>query len=368
MHRQHGNRMRYGEYTRLELLANKVRQNSIWMVDEAQSGHPGTALSVTDILVSLYSGREFVDDHWEHYVNFNPKDTKNPKRDRILISKGHATPAIYSLHAELGIYDEEYLKDQRKANLHEYLKTFRQANSNLEGHGDMARTKGIEYNSGPLGTGLAGAAGMAWASQIDDLNYNVFVVLGDGECQEGNTKEAFQTVPNKNLNNICIFIDKNNLQIDGDVRKINNIDNIDRQLMGYGWEVYRHETPIYGPNDFLIGNNMKVYEQQRPLVKKNAEAYGRELRYWIDGHNFNEILNSIHHFKHRVDKSKPLAVIAKTIKCKGVEDWEGCVESHGKALPPKMYKKAWKHFDREIMRLKLALPPPHMQLEVKPYE
>jgi len=128
------------------------------------------------------------------------------------------------------------------------------------------------------------------------------------------------------------------------------------------------ETPMYMPSEFLIGHNMKVYEQQRPLLKKNAGAYGRELRYWIDGHNFNEILNSIHYFKHRKDKSKPLAVIAHTIKCKGVEDWEGCVESHGKALPPKMYKKAWHIFDREIMRLKLATSPPHMQLPVKPYE
>ncbi len=259
----------------LNLKAKNIRRNIVEMVYSASSGHPGGSLSVADVMTALYFTEVNVD------VN-NPKDEN---RDRIVLSKGHCSPALYSSLAEKGFIPKEDLV------------TFRKTDSYLQGHPDMKKIPGVDMTSGSLGQGLSVANGMALAGKMDKKDYRVYAILGDGEIQEGQVWEAAMTSSHYKLDNLCVIVDNNNLQIDGAVSDVMSPYPIDKKFESFGFNV---------------------------LV--------------IDGHNFIEIMDA---FKAaRETKGKPTVIIAKTTKGKGVSFMENKAGWHGKAPNEEEYKIA----------------------------
>ena len=259
----------------LKLKAKNIRRNIVEMVYSASSGHPGGSLSVADIMTALYFTEVNVD------VN-NPKDEN---RDRVVLSKGHCSPALYSSLAEKGFIPKEDLK------------TFRKTDSYLQGHPDMKKIPGVDMTSGSLGQGLSVANGMALAGKMDNKSYRVYAILGDGEIQEGQVWEAAMTSSHYKLDNLCVIVDNNNLQIDGSIDEVMSPYPIDKKFESFGFNV---------------------------LV--------------IDGHNFTEIMDA---FKAaRECKGKPTAIIAKTTKGKGVSFMENKAGWHGKAPNEEEYNIA----------------------------
>ena len=250
----------------LKEKAKKIRKSIVSMIAEAKSGHPGGSLSATDILTALYFSE----------MNVDPANPKMEGRDRFVLSKGHAAPAIYATLAEKGYFS----KDE--------LMTLRKFGSRLQGHPDMKKLPGIEISTGSLGQGLSVANGMALNAKIFDENYRTYVVLGDGEVQEGQVWEAAMTAAHYNLYNLCAFLDSNNLQIDGNVSEIMGVEPLDKKWEAFGWNVIK-----------------------------------------IDGHDFEQILSALD--KARECKDKPTMVIAKTIKGKGVSFMENVCGFHGVA-------------------------------------
>ena len=186
--------------TNLELTAYKIRKHAIDGVYSASSGHPGGSLSIADILSVLYFDE----------MNIDPKNPKDPSRDRFVLSKGHCAPALYGALAERGFIPTEDIK------------TFRRTDSYLQGHPDMKGTPGVEMSTGSLGQGICAANGMALAAKLDNKDYRVYTVLGDGELEEGQVWEAAMFAAHYNLDNLCAFVDFNGLQIDGDITKVMN--------------------------------------------------------------------------------------------------------------------------------------------------
>ena len=250
----------------LKEKAKEIRKSIVSMITEAKSGHPGGSLSATDILTTLYFSE----------MNVDPADPKMEGRDRFVLSKGHAAPAIYATLAEKGYFS----KDE--------LMTLRKFGSRLQGHPDMKKLPGIEISTGSLGQGLSVANGMALNAKIFDENYRTYVVLGDGEIQEGQIWEAAMTAAHYKLDNLCAFLDSNNLQIDGNVSEIMGVEPLDKKWEAFGWNVIK-----------------------------------------IDGHDFEQILSALD--KARECKDKPTMVIAKTIKGKGVSFMENVCGFHGVA-------------------------------------
>lgn len=255
--------------------AKNVRRNIVEMVYSAKSGHPGGSLSIADILVALYFSELKVD------VN-NPKDEN---RDRLVLSKGHCSPALYSVLAEKGFIPKEDLK------------TFRKIDSYLQGHPDMKKIPGVDMTSGSLGQGLSVSNGMAIAGKLDKKAYRVYCILGDGEIEEGQVWEAAMTSSHYKLDNLCVIVDNNNLQIDGNVKDVMNPHPIDKKFESFGFNVIE-----------------------------------------INGHNFEEILEVFD--KARNVKGKPTAIIAKTTKGKGVSYMEDNAGWHGKAPSEEEYNLA----------------------------
>lgn len=255
--------------------ANNVRKNIIEMVYSAASGHPGGSLSVADILIVLYFYEMSID------VN-NPK---NENRDRLVLSKGHCSPALYSVLAEKGFIPE---KD---------LKTFRKIDSYLQGHPDMKKIPGVDMTSGSLGQGLSVANGMALAAKMDNKDYRVYCIMGDGEIEEGQVWEAAMTSSHYKLDNVCVIVDNNNLQIDGTIEEVMNPYPIDKKFESFGFNVIN-----------------------------------------INGHNYEEIIDALENAKKI--RNKPTAIIAKTIKGKGISYMENQAGWHGKAPSDDEYRKA----------------------------
>lgn len=281
------------ERLRLELIATKLREDIITMLHEANSGHTGGSLSIIDILTTLYFGED------RNTGNILRYDAKNPKwgeRDRVVLSKGHAAPALYAALAEANYFDKEWLK------------TLRKIDSKLQGHPDMHKTPGVDFSTGSLGQGSAIGAGMAYAAKLDKKDYNVYVIVGDGELQEGMNWESYSIIAHNKLNNLCVIVDNNNLQIDGKVSKINSSN-----------------------------------------LKKRFKAFNFEVKK-INGHNYVQIIKSLDYFKNEKRK-KPLAIIAKTKKGKGVKAIEGDCSYHGKPITGDMYKKAKEEFEKKILYL-----------------
>jgi transketolase len=250
----------------LKKIAMEVRRDILRETCEAASGHPGGSLSATDILVCLYFSK----------MRHNPKNPLDPNRDRFILSKGHAAPALYSCLARSGYFP---IKE---------LETLRRLNSRLQGHPERTKLPGVEASTGPLGQGLSFANGVALAGKLDRKNYKVYCMIGDGECQEGMIWEAAMTSAHHQLDNLCIILDHNRLQIDGEVEKIKGIEPIKEKFLAFNFNV---------------------------IV--------------IDGHNYKEIFSSLEE-ADRI-KGKPTIIIANTIKGKGVPSMENKVEWHGKA-------------------------------------
>ena len=320
---------RVGEIDRLEWLATKIRKNAMENITKSKVGHPGGSLSVVDYLTVLYFGRIYdpETDLWENILRYDPSDPLWNNRDRVVLSKGHAAPAFYATLAQASFFSEDLLKIYRKID------------SPLEGHPAMYRifnengkrvehgTKGVDFSTGSLGHGLSVGAGMALHAKVYGYNYNVYVILSDGEFQEGMTWEACLAIPNKKLNNVCGFIDYNRLQVDGSVDQINQLDPLDEKLKAFNWDV-------------------KV----------------------ISGHDFYAIIDVLEYFKKtRNQTEKPLMVVANTIKGKGVPEIENVFKYHAVPLTMEEYQRAERDFlaKIEILEKKIASQRP-VQIKVKP--
>ena len=264
----------------LEIMAKKVRKGIIEAVYSNNSGHPGGSLSIADILTVLYFKE----------MNINPKNPKWEDRDRLVLSKGHCSPALYSCLANRGYFPVEDLK------------TFRNINSYLQGHPDMKNIPGVDMTTGSLGQGLSSANGMAIAGKMEGKNYRVYCILGDGEIEEGQIWEAAMTSAKYKLDNLCVIVDNNNLQIDGKIEEVMSPYPIDEKFRSFGFQIIN-----------------------------------------IDGHNIREIIDALDVAKNV--KEKPVCIIAKTIKGKGISYMENKAEWHGKAPNEEQYKLALKELE-----------------------
>ena len=251
---------------RLKAHAKAMRRDIIAMLAEAGSGHPGGSLSCADVVAALYF----------RIMRHDPSNPDWPDRDRFLMSKGHCAPAWYSALARAGYFPIEWLE------------TLRKIDSPLQGHPDMLKTPGVEMSSGSLGQGLSIANGMALAAKLDGRDCRVYVLLGDGEIQEGQIWEAAMTAAHRKLDNICALIDNNGLQIDGRIDEIKSLGSIPAKWESFGWHVIE-----------------------------------------IDGHDMEQILNAYEEAS-RV-KDRPTMIVARTVKGKGVSFMENKVDYHGVA-------------------------------------
>lgn len=268
----------------LEKQSIRMRRKVITMIYKAQSGHPGGSLSAADFVTALYF-RE---------MNVDPQNPKWEDRDRFVLSKGHVCPIQYACLAELGYFGEEVLD------------TLRKEGSILQGHPDMKKCPGIDISTGSLGQGLACGVGMGIAAKKDKKDYRVFVVVGDGECQEGEIWEAAQTAHKYGLDNLIVFVDNNNLQLDG-------------------------ITDVVMPNLDL---------------GKKFEAFGFET-YEIDGHNMQQIVDTLDRIR-MTKNGKPKCIYAHTIKGKGVSFMENECGWHGVAPNDEQYEQAMKELDSQL--------------------
>lgn len=270
----------------LKLHAANVRKMAIEAVYSANSGHPGGSLSAADIITYLYMEE----------MNIDPKNPKNPDRDRFVLSKGHCSPALYAALAERGFIPKEDIK------------TFRHIDSYLQGHPDMKGVKGVDMSTGSLGQGISAACGMAECAKLDNKNYRVYVVMGDGESEEGQVWEAAMFAAHYKLDNLTVFLDFNGLQIDGDVKDVMNPTPLDKKFEAFNWNVLH-----------------------------------------IDAHNFEEIEAAVNDAK--ATKGKPTLILAKSIKGKDVSFMENKAEWHGAAPKKEQYEQAMEELDAYIKKV-----------------
>ncbi|MCI6648797.1 MAG: transketolase [Lachnospiraceae bacterium] len=260
----------------LAIKANEVRKGIIEGVYHAKSGHPGGSLSAAEVFTYLY---------YEE-MNIDPKNPDDPKRDRFVLSKGHCAPGLYAVLASKGYCPVEDLK------------TLRHIGSYLQGHPCKNETPGVDASSGSLGQGISVAVGMALAGKMDDASYRVYTLLGDGEIQEGQVWEAAMFAGSRHLDNLCVIVDNNGLQIDGSVEEVNSPYPIADKFRAFNFHVVEVE----------------------------------------DGNDFDMLRGA---FKEaRLTKGMPTAIIMKTLKGKGVSYMEGVVGWHGKAPNEEQYKQA----------------------------
>ncbi|ACD23243.1 MULTISPECIES: transketolase [Clostridium] len=251
---------------KLQEISKLIRKDIVTMLTESASGHPGGSLSIADIMSVLFFNE----------MNIDPKNSKNPDRDRFVLSKGHAAPALYSALARKGYFDVEELN------------TLRKIGSRLQGHPNMNDLPGIDMSTGSLGQGISAAVGMALAGKLDNKNYRVYTILGDGELEEGQVWEASMSAAHYNLDNLTAFVDYNGLQIDGNISDVMNPAPIDKKFEAFGWNT-------------LI----------------------------IDGHDYDQILAAIEKAKNT--KGQPTVIVCKTVKGKGVSFMENQAGWHGAA-------------------------------------
>ncbi len=270
----------------LSIIANKVRKNILLATHSASSGHPGGSLSIADMLTYLYF----------EVMNVDPKNPKNPDRDRFVLSKGHTSPALYSVLAAKGFFPEEDIA------------TFRKVDSYLQGHPDMNKVPGVDMSTGSLGQGVSTAGGMALAGKLDNKSYRVYTILGDGELEEGQVWEQAMFAAHYKLDNLTAIIDFNGLQIDGDITKVMNPTPIDKKFEAFGWHT---------------------------IV--------------INAHDFDEIESAINEAK--ATKGKPTAIIMKSVKGKNVSFMENNAAWHGQAPNKELYEIGIGDLDKIIKDL-----------------
>lgn len=272
----------------LELTAAKGRRLGMEMVFRAASGHIGGSLSSMDILTELYFEEMRID----------PAAPRAPGRDRFVLSKGHCTPALYSILALRGYFPE---KD---------LELFRSIKGHMSGHPDMAHVPGVDMSTGSLGQGISAAVGMAIAGKLDGAPYRVYALLGDGEVEEGEVWEAAMSAAKYGLDNLCAIVDVNGLQIDGRTADVMPSEPLDRKFAAFNWHVIT-----------------------------------------VDGHDFDALRAAF--AEARQVKGQPTVLIAKTVKGKGVSFMENDAGWHGKAPNAEQYEKAVAELDAAVKRLEV---------------
>ena len=270
----------------LKRISIEVRKGIIEAIYSAKSGHPGGALSCADILTVLYFNQMNIDENKPNDLN----------RDRLVLSKGHASAALYSVLAQKGYFNKEELK------------TFRKFKSPLQGHPDMKKLPGVDMTTGSLGQGLSACVGMAIASKLNKAGCKIYCILGDGEIEEGQVWEAVMSASKNNLDNLCVILDNNNLQIDGTIEEVGGMNNITEKFLSFGFNVLN-----------------------------------------IDGHNIESIIDAITTAKQT--KGKPTIIIAKTVKGKGISFMENKASWHGKAPSEEEYNKAIEELDKAMLEI-----------------
>lgn len=270
----------------LKIFATKARMGVLEGVYNAKAGHPGGSLSICDLLSVLYNNELRVD----------PKAPKAQNRDRLVLSKGHAAPAVYATLALKGFFPEEDIK------------TLRKSDSYLQGHPNMDKIPGIDMSTGSLGQGISAAVGMALGAKLDKADYRVYTILGDGELEEGQVWEAAMFAGNRSLDNLVAFIDNNNLQIDGTMDEVNAPYPIAEKFAAFNWNTIE-----------------------------------------IDGHDYDAIESALAAAK--ACKGKPTAVVMKTVKGKGVSFMEDAVGWHGSAPNTEQYEQAMTELKAELAAL-----------------
>ena len=273
---------------KLRLTAAKLRSLAMEEVHTAASGHIGGSLSVSDILTVLYFETMKVD----------PKDPKNPDRDRLVLSKGHTTPALYAALALRGYFPQEELK------------LFRSIKGHFSGHPDMVHVPGVDMSTGSLGQGISAAVGMAVAGKLDKKDYRVYTVLGDGEIEEGQVWEAAMAAAKYGLDNLTAIVDVNGLQIDGQTADVMPSEPLDKKFEAFNWNVIK-----------------------------------------VDGHDVAAIAEGLEQAK--ACKGKPTVLLAKTVKGKGVSFMENDAGWHGKAPNDEQYEKAKAELEAAIKELEV---------------
>lgn len=270
----------------LAITACKVRMGVIEGTHCAKSGHPGGSLSVTDILTYLYFQE----------MKTDPQNPAWQERDRLVLSKGHTAPALYAVLAQKGFFPVEELK------------TLRKIGSRLQGHPDMKKIPGVDMSSGSLGQGISAACGMAKVAKLTGGEWRVYTVLGDGEIQEGQVWEAAMFASHYQLDNLCVLVDNNGLQIDGNIKDVMSPYPIDEKFKAFGFHVIN-----------------------------------------IDGHDFDQIEAALN--EARSVKGQPTAIIAKTVKGKGVSFMENQASWHGTAPNDEQYQQAMEELGQQLAAL-----------------
>ncbi len=268
----------------LEHIAKEIRKDVLVMLNKAKSGHSGGSLSVVDILVALYFGG---------IMSYNPKSPSWEDRDRVVLSKGHACPALYAILAKAGFYEKDLLW------------TLRKLGSPLQGHPDARKLPGVDASTGSLGNGITQAVGMALAARVLKKKYKVFCIMGDGELQEGITWEAFMAASHYKLSNLIVIVDFNGLQIDGKVMDIMNISPLKEKFEAFGFRTYE-----------------------------------------IGGHVYKNLIDTLITAKRNV--VSPTAIIARTVKGYGVSFMANRVEYHGVPPSNQELEKALKELDNGV--------------------
>lgn len=261
-------------------MAKTLRRHIVRMTAKAGSGHPGGSLSSVEIVTALFF----------HHLRYDPGNPRWPDRDRFLLSKGHAAPLLYAALAEAGFFPVDELL------------TLRQIDSRLQGHVDVTATPGVEMSTGSLGQGLSIAIGMALAARLDERGYRVYVLLGDGECEEGQVWEAAMAAAHFNVDNMVAIVDRNQQQIDGWTFQIMNTEPLDEKWRSFGWHVIQ-----------------------------------------VDGHDLPQILDALEEAK--TVKGKPTVIIAHTTKGKGVSFMENNLDFHGRAPTAKQAEETLKELE-----------------------
>ena len=270
----------------LSILATEVRKGIIEGTFNAKSGHPGGSLSSAEIFTYLYFKELHID----------PTEPHMADRDRFVLSKGHCAPGLYATLALRGYFPLDELK------------SLRHIGAMLQGHPDMKHIPGVDMSSGSLGQGISCACGMAMAAKLDNKDYRVYTLLGDGECEEGQVWEAAMFAGHKKLDNLCVIVDYNGLQIDGPVSEVGGPEPLDKKFEAFNFDVVT-----------------------------------------INGNDFDEIERALEHA--RTVKGRPCAIIAKTVKGKGVSYMENSVDWHGKAPNKEEYDIAMAELDAKLAQL-----------------
>ncbi|MDO4563140.1 MAG: transketolase [Clostridia bacterium] len=273
--------------TQVAIHAYNARKHALEGIYNAQSGHPGGSLSICDILSVLYF----------EVMNIDPKDPKNPERDRFVLSKGHCAPALYGILSERGYFPTEDCA------------ALRRTDSYIQGHPDMKGVPGVDMSTGSLGQGISAACGMALAAKKTDKDYRVYAILGDGELEEGQVWEAAMFAAHYKLDNLTAFIDNNGLQIDGNIDTVMSPNPIDEKFRAFGWNVIA-----------------------------------------IDAHDYDAVQNAVNAAK--TVKGKPTMVLARSVKGKGVSFMENNPAWHGAAPKKEQYELAISELDAKIAELK----------------